>query len=83
MDDADASGGSRTAYRPLLGIGGALSLCCLVATPATTGAVGGVAGGGVAAAFGGSLVRVLTTALTVGLLAVLVRVRSGGDARDA
>ncbi|MEF8791139.1 MAG: hypothetical protein V5A61_13530 [Haloarculaceae archaeon] len=83
MDDADASGGSERSYRPLLGIGGALSLCCLVAAPATTGAAGGVAGGGVVAVFGGSLVQVLTTALTVGLLGVLVRVRSGDDARDA
>lgn len=82
MADADGSGESTRSYGTLLGLGGALSLCCLVATPAATGAVGAATGGGAAAALGGNLVQLLVTALTVGLLAVLVRLRTGGDGCD-
>jgi len=77
MADADESDESTRSYRTLLGLGGALSLCCLVATPAATGAVGAAAGGGTAAALGGDMVQLLVTALTVGLLAGVLRLRTG------
>jgi hypothetical protein len=59
----------------LLGLGGALSLCCLFAAPATSGVAGGVAGGGATAALGGGLVRVVVAGLTVGVLAGVLRYR--------
>ncbi|WP_225336617.1 hypothetical protein [Halomicrobium urmianum] len=82
MADADGSTESTRSYRTLLGLGGALSLCCLVAAPAATGAAGAVGGGGAAAALGGSLVQVLATAAAVGFLAALIRFRTGDESCD-
>jgi len=79
MTDADESAESTRSYRALLGLGGALSLCCLVAAPAATGAAGAATGGGVAAALGGSVVQILVTAVIVGLLAGFFRFRTGGE----
>jgi len=83
MTDADGSTESTRSHWSLVGIGGALSLCCLVAAPAASGAVGGAAGASTAALLGGGLVRVLVTAVTVGLLVGLVRLRTGDECREA
>ncbi|WP_436930905.1 hypothetical protein [Halosimplex halobium] len=79
MTDADDTAESTRSHWSLLGIGGALSLCCLVAAPASTGAAGAVAGGSTTAVLGGNLVQILVTAVTVGLLAGFVRLRTGGE----
>jgi hypothetical protein len=73
--DAEASteGASTPPWR-LLGVGGALSLCCLFAAPAA----GAAAAGGTAAALADGLVRIVVTALTVGLFGAVYRVRSSG-----
>jgi len=60
----------------LLGGGGTVSRCCLVAAPAAGGAA--VAAGGTTAALGGGLVRVLVSALTVGVIGVGLRYRRNG-----
>jgi len=60
----------------LLGLGGAVSLCCLFAAPAAGGAVTGTAAGGATAALGGGVVRILVSALTVGLLGMALRYRA-------
>ncbi|WP_415383443.1 hypothetical protein [Halosimplex sp. TS25] len=82
MTDSDGSAESMQSYRALLGLGGALSLCCLVAAPASTSAAGAVAGGSTTAVLGGNLVQVLVTAVTVGLLVGFVRLRTGGESCD-
>jgi len=56
----------------VLGVGGAVSLCCLFGTPAATGAVGTTAAGGTAATLGSGVVTILVSAVTVGLLAVVI-----------
>jgi hypothetical protein len=83
MGDADGTTESTRSYWSLLGIGGVLSLCCLVAAPAASGAVGGAAGAGTAATLGGGAVQILVTAVTVGLLAGFVRLRTGGESCEA
>jgi hypothetical protein len=83
MTDAEEDIESTRSYWSLFGIGGALSLCCLVAAPAASGAVGGAAGASTAATLGGGVVQVLVTAVTVGLLAGLVRLRTGGESCEA
>ena len=57
----------------LLGLGGTVSLCCLFAAPLTTTAVGATVAGGTTAALGGGLVRILVSAVTVGVLGVAAR----------
>jgi len=79
MADANGNAESKRSYRALLGLGGALSLCCLVTAPVSTGAAAAVTGGSAAATLGGNLVQILVTAVTVGLLAGFVRLRSGGE----
>ncbi len=78
--DAEAST-EDASTRPwrLLGVGGALSLCCLFAAPAA----GAAAAGGTAAALGGGLVRIIVTALTVGVFGAVYRVRLSGCACSA
>ncbi|WP_246989344.1 hypothetical protein [Halorientalis marina] len=77
---SDADGEGPTAARwSLLGLGGVVSLCCLFAAPATTGAAVGTVSGGATAATGGGVVRVLVSALTVGLVGVVVRYRIDGS----
>ncbi|NIC00471.1 hypothetical protein [Halobacterium sp. R2-5] len=72
-DDADVDDGPNWS---LLGLGGALSLCCVFA-PVAAGAVGGAAAGGATASVGGGLVQVVVSAVTVGVLgAALYVVRS-------
>ena len=61
--DASAEDASTPPWR-LLGVGGVLSLCCLFAAPAA----GAAAAGGTAAVFTSGLVRVLVSALTVGVI---------------
>jgi hypothetical protein len=61
----------------LLGVGGVVSLCCLFAAPAATGAAAGTVAGGATAALGGGLVRILVSAAAVGCLAVAFRLRAG------
>lgn len=73
----DASGS--TSRRTLLGFGGAVSLCCLFATPAATGAVGTTVAGGTTAALGGGVVRILVTALGVGVAAFVIGLRTDCD----
>ncbi|MUV61867.1 hypothetical protein, partial [Halobacterium sp. CBA1126] len=58
----DADGGPNWS---LLGLGGALSLCCLFG-PAAAGAAGGAAAGGATASVGGGLVQIAVSAATVG-----------------
>jgi hypothetical protein len=69
-------GSSQSGRWALLGVGGAVSLCCLVAAPAASGAVGTTAAGGTTAALGGGLVRVFVSALTVGAVGVWLRYRA-------
>ncbi|MFD1589374.1 hypothetical protein ACFR9U_20555 [Halorientalis brevis] len=76
MTDAspDATDEARSRGRwSLLGLGGTVSLCCLVAAPATTGAVGTAVAGGTTAALGGGLVRVLVSAVTVGIIGMALQ----------
>lgn len=71
---ADSDGNSRW---PLVGVGGAVGLCCLFAAPGAGGAVGSTAGAGAMAAFGGGLVQILVSALTVGAIGVAVQLYAG------
>ena len=73
----EPAGEESTGWRSLLGVGGAVSLCCLFATPAGTGAVGTTVAGGTTAALGGGLVRILVSAMAVGIVAAVVRMRTG------
>ncbi len=87
MDDSteDGEGESEPPSRwPVLWVGGAVSLCCLFAAPAT-GAAGATLAGGATAAAGGTLVQIAVVALTVGMIGLVVRLRSGSDSceRDA
>jgi hypothetical protein len=78
MADSDKSEDVADASKPpwrLLGVGGALSLCCLFAAPAG----GAAAAGGTAAALGGGLTRVLVTAITVGVIGLVYRIWSSGS----
>jgi hypothetical protein len=71
---------------PLLWVGGAVSLCCIFAAPATGGAaVGGTLAGGATAALGGTLIQILVVGLTVGLIGLVLRLRSSSNSceRDA
>jgi hypothetical protein len=74
-DETDAS-----ARWSLLGVGGTVSLCCLFAAPAATGAAGSTVAGGATAALGGGLVRILVSALTVGVIGLAMRSRIGSCA---
>jgi hypothetical protein len=83
MTDSDEAASAEDASAPpwgLLGAGGALSLCCLVAAP-TAGAA--AAGGATASLSGHGLVRIAVTALTIGIVGGLYRIRSSGCACDA
>lgn len=64
--------GASAGWRSVLGLGGATALCCLFATPAATGAVGMTVPGGTTAALGGGIIRILVSAVTVGILAVAI-----------
>ncbi|ADD07255.1 uncharacterized protein Nmag_3713 (plasmid) [Natrialba magadii ATCC 43099] len=59
--------------RSLFGLAGAASLCCLVFAP---GAVS-LAGGGAAAGLGAGLGQIIVTVLTLALVSVVVRWRTG------
>lgn len=59
----------------LLGLGGVLSLCCIVAAPATTGVAAGATAGSTAAGLGGGVVRVAVAALTAGVVGFALRAR--------
>ena len=74
-EDASAEDASTPPWG-LLGVGGAVSLCCLFAAPPA----GAAAAGGPAAALGGGLIRILVTVLAVGLIGAVYRVRSSGCA---
>lgn len=76
--ECEADEGDREITRwSLFGLGATVSLCCLFTAPAATAAAGAAAGGGAAAAAGGGLVSVFVSALTVGLLLVAIRLRTG------
>lgn len=81
-DTADEDGDNSDARWPLVAVGGAVSLCCLFAAPAATGTAGGVAAGGATAALGGGVVRVAVSALTVGLIAVVWRLRTDANCSE-
>ena len=70
--DADDTGDDGGRWS-LLGVAGGLSLCCLFAAPLTATAVGTTVAGGTTAALGGGLVRILVSAVTVGVLGVAAR----------
>jgi len=81
---ADRDGRETTPTRwGILGIGGTVSLCCLFAAPAATGAAGATVAGGATATLGGGLVRVFVSALTVGLIGFFLRSRAGSCDCDA
>jgi hypothetical protein len=93
VDGADASAGSESTLDTdsttdagssgrwsLLGVGGVVSLCCLFAAPAATGAAAGTVAGGATAALGGGLVRILVSAAAVGCLGVVLRLRADSPA---
>ena len=86
MTDPDEAS-DRTARWPLLGLGGAVSLCCVFAAPSassavTTAAAGGAAAGGAAAGTGADAVRIVVTALAVGLLVFVVRRRTDASSDE-
>jgi hypothetical protein len=59
-----------------LGLGGIASLCCVFAAPSGAAALGGAAAaGGTTAALGGGLIRIAVAALTVGFIALALRLR--------
>jgi len=79
----DTDDGSNSKRRwSLLGIGGALSLCCLVAAPAATGAVGGTVAGGTTAALGGGVVQILVSAVTVAVVGIALRLWIGSSSSE-
>jgi hypothetical protein len=79
----DTADGSNSKRRwSLLGIGGALSLCCLVAAPAATGAVGGTVAGGTTAALGGGVVQILVSAVTVAVAGIALRLWTGSSSSE-
>jgi hypothetical protein len=59
---------------PLIGFGGAVSLCCLFAAPKITGAAGATVVGGTAAGLGGDLVQILVSAVAVGIVGLAIRI---------
>lgn len=75
-EDTSAEDTSTPPWR-LLGVGGALSLCCLFAAPTAAGAA---AAGGTAAVLTGGLIRIVVTALTVGVIGGLYWLHSGNYA---
>ena len=76
-DSTEATDGQGLMGRwSLLGVGGVVSLCCLFGAPAATGAVGGTVAGGTTAALGGGIVRILVSALAVGCIGIVLRLRS-------
>jgi hypothetical protein len=78
MTSSDESGSAEDASTPpwgLLGVGGAVSLCCLFAAPTA----GAAAAGGTAGALGGGLIRIVVTALTVGVIGTFCWLYSSGD----
>jgi len=92
MTDTQTKGADEASLRSrwsLLGLGGVLSLCCLFAAPAATGAAGGAVVGSTAAATGvvgspvadgtafGGVIRILVSAVTVGTIGAIVRTRMG------
>lgn len=82
MTRPDEDGSAEDASTPpwgLLGVGGAVSLCCLFAAPTA----GAAAAGGTAAALGGGLVRIVVTALTVGVIGTLYWRYSAGDTEQS
>jgi hypothetical protein len=66
-DEGGSAEDASTSPWGLLGVGGAVSLCCLFAAPTA----GAAAAGGTVAALGGGLVRIVVTALTVGVIGTL------------
>jgi hypothetical protein len=82
MDSLDASSNSdETASSDsgprwsILGLGGLVSLCCLVA-PTTNAVEGATAASGATAAVGGGLIQIIVAALTVGVIGLAVRLRA-------
>jgi hypothetical protein len=74
--DEDANAGdASTPPWGVLGVGGAVSLCCLFAAPTA----GDAAAGGTAGAIGGGLIRIVVTALTVGVIGTFCWLYSSGD----
>ena len=59
---------------PLIALGTAVSLCCLVTSSAATGAAGATLAGGTMAAFGGNLTRILVSAVTAGAVGIAIQV---------
>jgi len=85
MSDAetdDATESDDGARWSLLGVGGALSLCCLFTAPVATGAASGVTAGGATAALGATLLQILVAALAVGVAGAAIRWRSGSAQCD-
>ena len=80
-DTTDEDDGSDARW-PLAAVGGAVSLCCLFAAPAATGAAGGAVAGSATAALGGGVVRVAVSALTVGFVAAVWRRRTDATCCD-
>ena len=71
-DPADQSAAESNVPWPLLAVGGALGLCCLVAAPTAGGAIGAAAASGTTATLGGSVIQILVTALAVGTIGVML-----------
>ena len=78
--DEDANAGdASTPPWGVLGVGGAVSLCCLFAAPTAGAAVAG----GTTATLGGGVARILVTVLAVGMVGAVYRFRSAGTACSA
>jgi len=78
---ADETDTESKARWPLVSLGGVVSLCCLFATPAATGAVGTTVAGGTTAALGGGLVRIVVSAVAVGVIGVVLQRWAGSPSR--
>jgi hypothetical protein len=75
MTDADDDTDSESTL-PMLGVAGALSLCCVFAAPVSTAAVGGTAAGSTTAALGGGAIQIFVAAITVAAIAFFFRLRT-------
>lgn len=74
MSMADSDSASR---RSLLGLGGLASLCCLGTGAAVVGGGAAAGGGAAVAGAGGGLVQIAVTVMTLAVIGVVLRWRSG------
>jgi len=72
----ESEGANSTNRWPLIGLGGAVSLCCLFAAPVATGVAGATVTGGATTGFGSGLARILVSAIAASVIGIVLRVWS-------